>query len=106
MVSLCAACHKNLHYQADSIVQGIAKDYFLDSQLENAKPYIEKIIKHRLEFEQNGKAVDSRNRTMIGWSKDQLKTLHLLKVDAGYTSLERFLRDIILDYARRQGYKV
>jgi hypothetical protein len=110
-IDICPRCHLVCHYEAEAVYK--TSEYLqLDATYPDLKAYeraeevINLIVRARLQFEDKGVAAeDARRRVSFSCSSDELLLLHSLKKSAGFKSLERFLKAVVVNYAvsKRRG---
>lgn len=98
LVTLCGNCHSNVHKMAESLRgHGDKELLFNKEEFERAKPLIQAILDAHTWFESEPQSNKPRRRMFVlkigdaDWVK-----LHKVKMDHGYTSMTKFLTDLLL----------
>ena len=97
-VNLCGNCHSNVHRMAENLrSKGDKKLLFDTNHFERAKPLIQAILDSHNIFESQPQSNKPRRRMFVlhigdvDWVK-----LHKVKTDKGYTSMTKFLTDLLM----------
>ena len=108
-VPLCGNCHSNIHKMAESlrtkaVQQGaIPPMLFNKEEFERAKPLIQAILTAHTSFESLAQSNEPRRRMFVlhigdaDWAR-----LHKAKADAGFTSMTKYLTNLLLNQVRKQ----
>lgn len=103
-IHICATCHRAIHAQAENFGNAKRRYYFTASDFERAKPFIVAILKAKAELKRSGAiAPDARNCVTLHLKKETLVRAHRAKVDAGFTSLEKWVIALIEREFRNTG---
>lgn len=105
-VPLCPTCHRSIHregeYRFKHKEEGkfVNRTEFPDSfYYTRADLLSDYILQSKIRFLQEGKskADDSRNMIQISFSNEELRLVHALKKDLGFTSLPKLIKYLIQD---------
>lgn len=96
-VWLCSNCHRWIHRIASRLYNGKPIGDYSEPWLRRASPIINRIVRALREFEGATLADLSEilSRIIIQVPKDELRQIHLRKMDLGYSSLERYILALI-----------
>jgi hypothetical protein len=93
-VWLCATCHRDIHKCASRLYRGKPLGIIDDNWLRRAMPLISRIVKALREFE--GATLDNINsKIVIEIPKNDLRLIHLRKMDLGFSSLQKYIMALI-----------
>lgn len=94
---LCYQCHRDIHKISSKLYRGKPIGDYSEPWLYRARPLIARIVRALREFE--GITLEQLSniqaRVIIQVPKDELRQIHLRKMDLGYSSLERYILALI-----------
>lgn len=95
LLDVCATCHLNIHYTAETEYKGEQASYLLPAQRHRAHEYVETIKRAKQVFETAGGGENLKRKVMLMIPQKDLTRMHKRKSDKGFTSLEKYLLDLI-----------
>lgn len=100
-VVLCGNCHARVHKMAEDLWSKNPNPEMLfdtEATFKRARPFIQAIINAHLYFESQPQSNKPRRRMIVLNIGDaDWKRLHKAKVDAGFTSLRKFITAVLLN---------
>lgn len=105
-VPLCPTCHRLVHREGEYRFKNKeggkhvnAENFPKSIYLNRANTLAEYILQAKLRFLQTGKskADDSRNMIQVSFTPEELRMVHSLKKDLGFTSLTKLIKYLIQD---------
>jgi len=99
VVYICPTCHQGCHSQAKALnaKSRSKKVYFDPESMDRAAPYV-KILVAALQTETS---INSKRKIIVEVTAGELELLHIIKKDNGYTSLDKFVHDVLLATIRK-----
>lgn len=105
-VPLCPTCHRSVHREGEYRFKNQDKGKFINYQEFSNPIYYQRadllanyILQSKLQFILKGKskADDSRNMIQVSFTNEELRMVHALKRDLGFTSLPKLIKYLIQD---------
>lgn len=104
-VPVCPTCHRNIHREGEYYYKRKEWGKYVNSQnyptkmyLDRAKTLASYIFQAKVAFESmEVKDKEQRNMIQISCTSEELKMIHVLKKDLGFTSLEKLIKYLIQD---------
>lgn len=99
LFSLCSSCHLSVHHTAENAVSKQERKIFLtEEQVQRALPLIKIIINAKLRYKEKSFYDPQRNKKIIlKVNEEELRKLHVLKIDKGYKSIEKMILDMLVN---------
>ena len=95
LLDVCATCHLNIHYTAEAEYAGKQPAYLLPAQRQRASVYVEAIKRAKATYESSGGGENLGKKVMVVLPQKDLVRLHKRKSDKGFSSLEKYLLELI-----------